>query len=194
MFIENKNMSVEIEIGHGLDGGITRTPQSTQGVMALGPLRLLSWLETRLGVELPEISFTARTLQYLQCLKECDTTERFYHQSLIQDELGVARELLQRRDQWYEAGWGGGAFNDDASYRLRDLVEVEKLACDRVAPGTGQRIQRVITALSGRPSDISLVLLDAPETFAKVWQQVFSNLNADVRSCTLSEAWGPALT
>ena len=40
MFIENKNMSVKIEIGRGLDGGITKIPQSTQGVMTLGPLRV----------------------------------------------------------------------------------------------------------------------------------------------------------
>jgi hypothetical protein len=76
-------MSAKIAIGHGLDGGITKIPQSTEGVMTLGPLRLLSWRETRLGVELPEISFTARMLQYLQCLKECDTAQRFYHQLFI---------------------------------------------------------------------------------------------------------------
>jgi ATP-dependent helicase/nuclease subunit B len=186
MFIEKNNMSVKIELGHGLDGGITKTPQSTQGMMTLGPLRLLSWLETRLGVELPEVSFTARMLQYLKCLKECDTIQRFYHESLQQDELGVARELLQRRDQWYEAGWDGGAFTVDASNRLRDLVEVENLASEYVAPGMGQRIQRVLAALTGLSTDISLVLLDPPDTFSTVWQQVFSILNADVQPHALS--------
>ena len=138
---------IRIEVGHGLDGVAATAPATSHGRMTAGPTRLLSWLETRFGQELPEVSFTARTLQYLACLTECDNDQRFYHRSLEQDDLGVAHELLQWRDQWYEAGWAGTGFSDAASRRLRDMAEIEQVAKDRVEPGIGQRVQRVTAAL-----------------------------------------------
>jgi len=172
---------VVLEVGHGLDGVIARPSVTCHGQLTLGPARLLTWLETRFGQEGPEVSFTARTLEYLACLKERDHDQRFYHQSLEQDDLGVARELLQWRDRWYEAGWRGDAFPESASRRLRDIAEIEELARDRVAAGIGQRVQRVCGALAVPPPEISLVLLDPLETFAPAWQQLFQALGAEAR-------------
>jgi len=63
-------MIIHLNVGHGLDATTTAAPTSSHGRMVVGPVRLLSWLETRLGQELPEVSFTARTLHYHVCLRE----------------------------------------------------------------------------------------------------------------------------
>lgn len=170
-------MTVNIEVGKGLNGPVCRIPDSSLGRLTVGPDRLLSWLESQLGLELPEASFTSRMVQYLSCLQEQDS-DRFYTESLAQDEFGVARTLLQWRDAWFEAGWDGAGFDPGASTRLLDMGTVEGLAADTVPLGTGQRVQRVLTALLTTDLDVSVTLLDAPESFPAVWQQLFQQLGA----------------
>ncbi len=62
-------MTVTIEVGQGLEGSVSRSPTSSLGHLTVGPERLLSWLESQLGLELPSISFTTRMVQYLTCIK-----------------------------------------------------------------------------------------------------------------------------
>lgn len=169
-------MTVTIEVGKGLDGPISRNPASSIGHLTVGPERLLTWLESQLGLELPDVSFTSRMVQYLTCLKQFD--DRFYSESLSQDEFGVARRLLQWRDAWFEAGWDGGGFDEEASTRLLDMSTVEGLALGEVPLGTGQRVQRVMNALSNTSLDVAVTLLDAAESFPAVWRQLFSQLGA----------------
>ena len=171
-------MTVTIEVGQGLEGSISRTPASSLGHLTVGPERLLSWLESQLGLELPSVSFTTRMVQYLACIKEQDKPERFYHESLKQDELGVSRTLLQWRDTWYQAGWDGQPFNSDTSDRLRDMADVEALARDTVPPGIGQRVQRVLEVLDDARLDVAVTLLDAADSFPAVWQRLFEQLGA----------------
>ena len=177
-------MAVEIEVGHGLDRVIARPAQTAIGRMVLGPLRLLTWLETRFGKELPEVSFSARAMEYLTCLKECDGEHRFFHRSLQQDELGVAGELLRWRDKWYEAGWTGPPFQDNVSNRLRDMADVDLLAKDRVGLGIGQRVQRLVAALPEEHLGLSITLIDPLETHPVVWRRLFQALGAGVRPWT----------
>ena len=122
-------MTTTIEVGIGFDGAVCRNTESTLGHLTVGPERLLTWLESQLGLELPEVSFTSRMVQYLTCLQEQGGTGRFYGESLKHDELGVARTLLQWRDSWYEAGWDGDGFDVDASTRLLDMGTVEDMLC-----------------------------------------------------------------
>lgn len=171
-------MTVTIEVGNGFDGPVCRIPDSSLGRLTVGPERLLSWLESQLGLELPEVSFTSRMVQYLTCLQEQDNDLRFHHESLKQDEFGVARTLLQWRDAWFEAGWDGEGFDVDASTRLLDMGSVEGIAFASVPLGTGQRVQRVLKALSNTSLDLAVTLLDAPESFPTVWQQLFDRLGA----------------
>ena len=140
-------MTTTIEVGKDLDGAICQLPKSALGHLVGGPSRLLMWLESQLGLELPEISFTSRMIRYLSCLQELDGPDRFYHESLEQDEFGVARTLLQWRDTWSEAGWRGGDVGDDGTPRLVDMQDIEKLALDRVPVGLGQRVPRVLFEL-----------------------------------------------
>ncbi|MEH6626623.1 MAG: PD-(D/E)XK nuclease family protein [Motiliproteus sp.] len=171
-------MSVSITVGLGLDGTVASPHRASVGELLGGPSRLLQWLESQLGLELPQASFTQRVLQYLACLKQCDAAERFYHQSLSLDELGVARRLLEWRDIWYEAGWQGKPLVSTGQ-RLADMAEVEVLAVQAVAPNIGQRVQRVLLALEQSPLTVGVVTLDPVEAYPAVWQQLLRQLNAE---------------
>lgn len=83
---------IRITVGKSLDGPVCRQPESALGVLTVGPLGLLSWLESQLGLKLPDVSFTARMIRYLDCLKQA-APGRFYERSLAQDEFGTARTL-----------------------------------------------------------------------------------------------------
>lgn len=169
---------VRITLGKEHDGALAVVPQSAIGELTCGPAGLLSWLESQLGLKLPEASFTSRMVRYLDCLKR-EATGSFYEQSLAQDEFATARTLLQWRDTWYEAGWRGQSFPEDAPTRLRDLASVEQHAQSILPPGTGQRLQRVIDALSSVNLDVSVVVLDPPEAFAGCWRQLLDALGAE---------------
>lgn len=171
-------MTVTIEVGQGLEGSVSRSPTSSLGHLTVAPERLLSWLESQLGLELPSVSFTTRMVQYLACIKQQDKPQRFYHKSLQQDELGVSRTLLQWRDIWYQAGWNGEPFNSEPSDRLGDMADVEVLAMDTVSPGIGQRVQRAMEVLAGTRLDVTVTLLDAADAFPAVWQGLFEQLGA----------------
>lgn len=171
-------MEVEFIIGKGLETGVCSNPSSSLGRLTGDPTKLLFWLESQRGLELPEVSFTARMIPYLACLRQYDDGNRFYSNSLEQDEFGVARTLLQWRDTWYEAGWSGDGFGENASTRLLDMGTVEGTAATDVPLGRGQRAQRVLDALSKTPLDVSVTLLDPAETFSKIWQELFSQLGA----------------
>lgn len=169
---------VRLTVGKDLDGAIACVPVTAIGELTCGPMRALSWLESQLGLKLPEVSFTSRMIQYLECLKR-EAPGRFYEQSLAQDEFATARTLLQWRDTWYEAGWRGGAFADNAPPRLRDLAAVEQHAAPLIHPNLGQRVQRVVHALASVTLDVSLIVLDPPEAFPNNWRELFSRLNAN---------------
>jgi ATP-dependent helicase/nuclease subunit B len=167
-----------IEVGKDFDGAISIVPKSTLGHLVCGPSRLLSWLESQLGLESPEVSFTSRMVLYLSCIKELDGPERFYHESLKQDEFGVARTLMQWRDTWFEAGWQGDVVGADNTPRLVDMQDIEKLALNRVPVCLGQRVQRVLTELEQQQLDVTLSLRDPVAVFPKVWRELFERLSA----------------
>ena len=109
---------VRFNIGKDINRGTCAPSSSALGEVTTGPHGLLNWLESQLGLALPPVSFTARLVPYLNCLREHDSEDAFFHKSLARDEFGVATRLLQWRDTWFEAGWDGGGFDVDASSRL----------------------------------------------------------------------------
>ncbi|ANG62601.1 hypothetical protein A8C75_08970 [Marinobacterium aestuarii] len=168
-------MSVSIKIGLGLDGKLMMPHPAQAGLIVGGPSKVLAWLEAQLGLAVPDTGFTKRMLQYLACLKEVDSTSRFYHESLLVDPLGVARQILQWRDHLYLAAWDGGQL-PHVSPRLTDIEAVEKLARDRVAFNEGQRVFRVIEALEVISLDIELEVCDPVTSFPAVWQRLLNYL------------------
>jgi ATP-dependent helicase/nuclease subunit B len=170
-------MSVSITVGFNLNGPIAKPHIASAGELTGGPERLLQWLESQLGLEVPSSSFTERLLQYLSCLKQSDNENRFFHQSLVLDELGVAKRLLLWRDNWYESGWQGGPFVG-ASQRLVDMAEVETLARQQVAVNSGQRVQRVLSSLEQADVVVTVITVDPINAYPEVWQQLLSDLKA----------------
>jgi len=170
-------MSVLITVGLGLDNVVASPHKDSAGVLTVGPNQLLQWLESQFALELPEVSFTKRMLQYLACLKEANLESRFYFRSMELDELGVARRLLHWRDKWYEAGWDGTPF-DNANQRLNDIADVEQLARSKVALNAGQRIQRVLTALENCTIDIKVSTIDHIDVYPSTMQQLLNRLDA----------------
>ena len=85
-------MTTTIEIGKGFDGAVCRNSESTLGHLTVGPERLLNWLESQLGLELPEVSFTSRMVQYLTCLHALDNPERFFHAEMGSGSLNRANK------------------------------------------------------------------------------------------------------
>ena len=170
-------MSVSITIGLNLTGAVAAPHLASAGQLTGSPERLLQWLESQLGLELPSASFTERLLQYLSCLKQSDNENRFFHQSLILDELGVAKRLLQWRDTWYESGWTGGAFVG-ARPRLADMAEVETSAMQQVALNMGQRVQRVLSSLEQGTVEASVITIDPFSAYPAIWQRLLNALNA----------------
>jgi len=144
-----------IRFGLSIDSGAGAHFHAAVGRSALGPLGLLNVLETHLGLLRAPVSQSERVVQMRQCLRAAMTGPRFYARSFEADELGSAATLLGWRDMWFEHGWSGtlavGA-GASAGNRLADMVAVEALASSAVAPGLGQRLADVASALQHHTS------------------------------------------
>ena len=114
---------MKITFGLRLDGEHGWRPANRLGMPVIGPLGLLNLLETRLGLLRAECTQAQRLTQYRECLKRCDTPDRFYHASFEVDPIGASASLLSWRDNWYLHGWNGEV-PSGASVRLADLAAV----------------------------------------------------------------------
>ena len=163
---------MEIKLGHGLDGLKPKISVSTIGIKEVGPVGFLAILETQCGIAPIVDSPTTRIIQYLACLKACDTPERFYHRSFAVDQFNVAKTLLNWRDTWYESGWNG-LFTENVFGRLQDMADVERFAQKKVSFGFGQRQQLVLATLKTQKTQIKqVILLDPLTDFSPLWQQI----------------------
>ena len=168
---------MKVTFGIELDGYESLCPSNTVGEVTVGPLGLLNILETQLGLTGNWPSEALRVVQYLHCLRSINNGARFYSQSLVNDEIAVARSLLSWRDTWIEAGWNGSASLGD-SLRLRDLAEVERCTKDVLSLGTPDRLQNLLTELRKRGGlQITVYLTDDISNLTSVWQEILSLLN-----------------
>lgn len=165
-----------ITFGWHLDGERTSPPVDSLGVSVVGPLSFLNFLETQLGLLAIHPSQAERIVQYRDCLQRLDSDQRFYHRSFVTDPLGTAACLLDWRDQWILHGWEG-VVGAEAPNRLRDLADVETLACSEVSPNIGQRLKAVQIALQHRKPNIEQVqLVESVETFPQCWHAILAAL------------------
>ena len=164
-----------VRFGLELDRILPTEPQSRLGYVTAGPAAFLSLLETQLGLSAASLPPATRLVQYRACLNRFDSPERFYHDSFQEDDLSVARTLLNWRDEWYMAGWDG-TFSKKVGKRLKDMAEVEAIACKEVSRSFGQRLQSVLVALKNRETQIEQIeLVDALSDFSHLWQEVLSH-------------------
>ena len=115
--------NVKITIALKADASVPERLPDSLGNITVGPHGFLGALETQLGIPSSEVSFTSRLVQYLACLEQTNHPQAFYHASYEADPFSVAGTLLQWRDQWYLAGWGG-TFDDGVPIRPANLIVV----------------------------------------------------------------------
>lgn len=167
---------MQITFGLLLDGEHGWRPANRLGEPILGPLGLLNLLETRLGLLRAECTQAQRVTQYRECLKRCDTPDRFYHASFGIDPIGTSASLLSWRDAWYLHGWNGEAASG-SGIRIADMAAVEVATCSLLVPSIGERLVRVAEFLTRQQSRIeSIELVDPMEAFPKRWREVLAKL------------------
>lgn len=168
---------MHITFGLFLDARQGPSPTNFFNNPIVGRLGFLSLLETYLGLSAPEASTARRVTIYSGLLRAHDNDSRFYSDSLKVDSIGTAARLLAWRDEWRLGGWEGGA-NPEHPPRIQELAAVEKTALEALPPGEAERLHLVIQALSASgPCPIrSVHLVDPPEDFPRLWQQVLERL------------------
>ena len=167
---------MNVIFGLDLDGYTSPRPATTAGHLMTGPKGLLDLLETRLGLRGHYPHDSLRVIEYLGCLRHCDTGAQFYSRSLAVDELAVAQTLLDWRDTWIEAGWRGTAAGS-ASQRLSDLAVVEQEARQLLSPGLADRLRSIAKHLrESGDIGITLTLIDDPTDLSFAWREVIGHL------------------
>lgn len=162
--------------------GLDPSPRATVlGDIRVGPQGFLQTLETDLGLPPVLEHPAAQVARYRSCLADANDLARFYHASFEVDPVGVARELMRWRAEWYEGGWDG-RFDTDQG-RLADMAAVEVLARERAAPCLGQRLAAVARALEERRTQIErLVLLDDPADLPLAWRRVVDAIGFELHA------------
>lgn len=145
-----------IRFGMRLDGERGWHPRSALGESTVGPLGLLSILETQLGLTRLVPSTAERIVQMRGCLKSACTGDRFYEKSFEVDELGIAAEILAWRDCWYEQGCHGSVPKDSVP-RLLDIAAIDALGVSNIFPGIGQRLNDIAALLALRQPQIASI-------------------------------------
>ena len=140
-----------------------------------GPVVLLEWLETQLGLPQAYVDRAARVMQYADALSK--VTEACFERSLAADRWETASDLLHRRDELILCGWDG-----TSSYGYpRITVDLALAEREYVGsfPSEAERIPAVLEALDAGqvlPSH-ELKLAEPIDAWPAVWQLVLSRLN-----------------
>lgn len=168
--------ALHLTFGMYLDGAPWSDKIASFGELQLGPLGMLSLLETRLGLAGPSIHPAARINQYMACLQSCDRPDAWFHQSFGADAWSTAKKLMEWRDLLIESGWNGKA-DKSCSIRLQALAELEQAGLP-LGMGQADRLQEVIRNLGQlNPSAIGHVyLIEDLDLLPTVWKKIFTKL------------------
>ena len=120
------------------------------GSAIVGPLGLITALETVLGVRRPSMPPVRRIAAMRAKLKAADDGSRCWSRSFEADPWSTARLLLSWRDELVESGWSL-VENPALSSRLQDICAAEK-AGSAMSPGFADRCAAVFDALAARPA------------------------------------------
>jgi hypothetical protein len=176
-------MSMRVTFGLRLDERQGPCRQNFFMAPFVGRQGFLGLLETYLGLSSPQTPQAERVAAYLGFLNQANDGERFYSRSFKADDVGTAARLLEWRDEWYLSGWTGDAL-ETSPRKLRDLATVEALAAGVLAPGEGERLNAVATALRDghRVPLASVQLLDDFALFPTAWRAVLELLEVRAAS------------
>lgn len=132
----------------------------------VGPRGFLDLLETQLGLTGLAEPDIIRAAALVPAVRH---TPGFWTQSATVDPLGVARTLLQWRDELCSGGWRGQGL----SPRLKDLASLR----DAIIGGTPDRLARVTYELSRTRTDIQVLeLFEERSQYPQLWRNVFAAL------------------
>ena len=140
-----------------------------------GEQGLVTALEFRAGIIVPDHSQAARTVAYLNALKANDNGSRFYSKSLAVDPTSSAESLLAWRDWAILHGWTYGE-NSANSGRLSDLADVEP-SFTKTGSSLGERIYSLLPRLHLLVSSVSTIVLHHSRTsWPPLFQKLFMQL------------------
>ncbi len=198
---------MEIHYCEHFDNEVFLNIDSSQvGVLYAGDGRLLDWLETQLGLQLPQHNTDYLRIElYRQSLMEYrqqQTEMAFYSDSFEADPWATAETLLAWRDELLLAGWNFTIL-DDCPLRLRTLVCVEGLFRQKIdafhleAPALGvpDRYERVLGWLTRRRLPLRCVYLYEPISLLRSHIRrllvILQQQGVRVETCTIGAPLAP---
>lgn len=150
---------------------------ASMGSAVIGPLGFIDLLETRLGLSGPATTPAFRIAQYLARLKVVDDGAQFFSSSLSVDAWATARLVLSWRDALKQAGWDGSPIVTPGN-RLSALADIEAVTGTALAPGLGDRLLAVMTALKSEGTSVleQVRLVTPSAALPPLWRRLFERL------------------
>jgi hypothetical protein len=171
--------------------------QPTGGYWYCGPKKLLTFLETHLGlVGHPTNNDFLRIEQFRQALQRHLVVhpDAYYAASFKADPLATATSLLERRDELKLGGWNFTPTKNTPN-RLRAISQVENIAQTSeeglgLSSGFADRWCAVLDALTNRNIPIDTLFLNEPmHLFASHFQKAFDILkNKNIQIIPISDS------
>jgi hypothetical protein len=170
----------------------SRKVSSTMNVQYLGSLALLGFLERELGLTGMYPDSIDRVTRFSVALRNHlnEFPEAFYADAFETDEMGVAKDLINWRDDMVWLGWKQ-IYTPEQPERLKTLAAVEKHFCDRFFHyGVADRWQDVLESI---PADLSshgfkLFVYDDPDLVHPFFRKLFSKLSICIEYVNLNES------
>ncbi|MBJ6125390.1 PD-(D/E)XK nuclease family protein [Microvirga splendida] len=151
-------------------------PGDEDGILdgcVVGPLGLLTILETKLGLSGPPVTPVVRITAWQKKLQEaCKGSSRFWSASLAADPFSTARLILSWRDALVEAGWHPGSIANPPE-RLSDMAAAEA-ALELMPLGRADRLRAVMRRLEagGRVAIEKLETVEPIEHLPPGWRRL----------------------
>lgn len=170
-------MDLVVTFGMAMDGAEWSDGKASLGELKAGPLLMLDFLETRLGLGGDRLSAPERINQYMRKIDR--KKPAWCLGSFELDRWSTAKVLLAWRDELYDNGWDG---RTTGTPRLEALaaLEADEGALD---PGVPDRLKRVWEALSGCDfSGAAFRLRENLDALPYWWKRIFTRLRDDCRA------------
>jgi len=167
---------MQVTFGMYLDGAPWSHKEVSSGKVQVGPLGLLSLLESKLGLTGPVVHPAVRIDQYMHRMELQDHPDKWFHTSFNADAWSTSKQMLAWRDELVEAGWTGGT-DESMSPRLRALAELEGTDLP-LAMGKEDRLQEILRWLKSIDSiSVSHIYLQEDfEILPPMWKKLLHQL------------------